>query len=51
MVVLKWLNDLLVNGVKLFGILLEVEMFKNGKFVVVMGFGVNCVFYLVLVFY
>lgn len=43
MVGLKWPNDLLVNGAKLSGILLEAETLKSGKLAAVMGFGVNCV--------
>lgn len=39
---LKWPNDLLLDGAKLAGILLESEMVGEGAFVVVLGFGVNC---------
>ncbi|MTI45982.1 BirA family biotin operon repressor/biotin-[acetyl-CoA-carboxylase] ligase [Roseibium hamelinense] len=40
---LKWPNDLLVDGAKLSGILLEAEHLSNGKTAVVLGIGVNCV--------
>jgi len=38
---LKWPNDLLVQGAKLSGILLEAETLTNGRQAVVLGFGVN----------
>ncbi|MBO6755572.1 MAG: biotin--[acetyl-CoA-carboxylase] ligase [Roseibium sp.] len=40
---LKWPNDLISGGAKLSGILLEAEALANGRFAVVLGFGVNCV--------
>ncbi|MES0809091.1 biotin--[acetyl-CoA-carboxylase] ligase [Roseibium sp. SCPC15] len=40
---LKWPNDLLVDGAKLSGILLEAEVLDDGRQAVVIGFGVNCV--------
>lgn len=40
-VVLKWPNDLLVNGEKLSGILLEGRFISNGKQAVALGIGVN----------
>ncbi|ADZ70508.1 biotin--[acetyl-CoA-carboxylase] ligase [Polymorphum gilvum] len=40
---LKWPNDLLVEGAKLSGILLEAETLADGRLAVVCGFGVNCV--------
>jgi len=43
LVSLKWPNDLLVEGAKLSGILLEAETFGDGRQAVVIGFGVNCV--------
>ncbi|OJJ12165.1 biotin--[acetyl-CoA-carboxylase] ligase [Alphaproteobacteria bacterium AO1-B] len=43
LVSLKWPNDLLVDGAKLSGILLEAETLKDGRLAAVMGFGVNCV--------
>lgn len=43
LVSLKWPNDLLVDGAKLSGILLEAETLENGRLAAVMGFGVNCV--------
>lgn len=39
---LKWPNDLLVEGAKISGILLESEMLGDGRSAVVCGFGVNC---------
>ncbi|MBD8891076.1 biotin--[acetyl-CoA-carboxylase] ligase [Roseibium litorale] len=39
---LKWPNDLLVEGAKLSGILLEAETLQDGRLAVVLGFGVNC---------
>lgn len=38
----KWPNDLLVNGSKISGILLESEQKSSGSCAVVIGFGVNC---------
>lgn len=43
LVSLKWPNDLLVEGAKLSGILLEAETLETGRLAAVMGFGVNCV--------
>ncbi|WP_428645148.1 biotin--[acetyl-CoA-carboxylase] ligase [Roseibium sp.] len=43
LVSLKWPNDLLVDGAKLSGILLEAEILSDGRQAVVLGFGVNCV--------
>lgn len=43
LVSLKWPNDLLVEGAKLSGILLEAETTADGRLAVVLGFGVNCV--------
>ncbi|WP_305987427.1 biotin--[acetyl-CoA-carboxylase] ligase [Roseibium sp. MMSF_3544] len=43
LVELKWPNDLLVNGAKLSGILLEAEILADGRQAVVIGFGVNCI--------
>lgn len=43
LVQLKWPNDLLVDGAKLSGILLEAETLSGGRRAVVIGFGVNCV--------
>lgn len=43
LVSLKWPNDLLVEGSKLSGILLEAETLNDGRQAVVLGFGVNCV--------
>lgn len=40
-VVLKWPNDLLVNGEKLSGILLEGRFISSGKQAVAMGIGTN----------
>jgi BirA family transcriptional regulator, biotin operon repressor / biotin---[acetyl-CoA-carboxylase] ligase len=40
---LKWPNDLLFDGAKLAGILLEGEMLPDGRFAVVIGIGVNVV--------
>lgn len=42
LVKLKWPNDLLVDGAKISGILLESEMLADGRNAVVCGFGVNC---------
>lgn len=38
---LKWPNDLLLNGAKLAGLLLEADARPDGRRAVVMGFGVN----------
>ncbi|MEJ8474310.1 biotin--[acetyl-CoA-carboxylase] ligase [Roseibium algae] len=43
MVGLKWPNDLLVDGAKLSGILLEAETVSSEQIALVLGFGVNCV--------
>ena len=40
---LKWPNDLLCDGQKVAGLLVEGEALANGTFAVVTGFGVNCV--------
>ena len=40
---LKWPNDILFNGAKLSGILLESTTLPNGRLACVIGFGVNCV--------
>ncbi len=40
---LKWPNDVLMNGQKLAGILLEAEQLPGGRRAVVIGFGVNVV--------
>ncbi|WP_417680040.1 biotin--[acetyl-CoA-carboxylase] ligase [Roseibium sp.] len=40
---LKWPNDLLIEGAKLSGILLEAETLPDKRLAVVLGFGVNCV--------
>jgi BirA family biotin operon repressor/biotin-[acetyl-CoA-carboxylase] ligase len=40
---LKWPNDLLLDGGKLAGILLEAESLPDGRFAVVVGIGVNVV--------
>jgi len=40
---LKWPNDLLVEGAKLSGILLEAETLADKRLAAVLGFGVNCV--------
>lgn len=42
-VYLKWPNDVLVNGAKLVGILLEAERQPNGNLAVIVGMGVNVV--------
>lgn len=39
----KWPNDLLVDGAKLAGILLEGTMLPDGRQATVIGIGVNCV--------
>lgn len=38
---LKWPNDVLLNGAKASGILLELERQKNGTYALVIGVGVN----------
>lgn len=40
---LKWPNDLLVDGAKLAGILVEGETLPDGTFSVAVGIGVNCI--------
>ncbi|PYE86318.1 biotin--[acetyl-CoA-carboxylase] ligase [Phyllobacterium leguminum] len=40
---LKWPNDVLVNGAKLSGILLESTLLSQGRFAVAIGIGVNVV--------
>ncbi len=40
---LKWPNDLLIDGSKISGILLEAETFDSNSRLIVCGFGVNCV--------
>lgn len=40
---LKWPNDLLLDRLKVAGILVEGEKLASGAFAVVVGFGVNCV--------
>jgi BirA family biotin operon repressor/biotin-[acetyl-CoA-carboxylase] ligase len=40
---LKWPNDLLLDGLKLAGILVEGENFSAARMAVVVGVGVNCV--------
>ena len=40
---LKWPNDLLLDRLKVAGILVEGEGLANGTFAVVIGIGVNCV--------
>lgn len=40
---LKWPNDVLVEGAKISGILLEAEMLPDGRRAIVLGIGVNCV--------
>jgi BirA family transcriptional regulator, biotin operon repressor / biotin---[acetyl-CoA-carboxylase] ligase len=39
---LKWPNDLLLDGAKVAGILVEGELLADGTFVSVIGIGVNC---------
>ena len=39
---LKWPNDLLLDRLKVAGILVEGEMLTDGRFAVVIGVGVNC---------
>jgi BirA family biotin operon repressor/biotin-[acetyl-CoA-carboxylase] ligase len=40
---LKWPNDLIFDGAKLSGLLLEATTTPEGRFACVIGFGVNCV--------
>jgi BirA family biotin operon repressor/biotin-[acetyl-CoA-carboxylase] ligase len=40
---LKWPNDLLLDGMKVAGILVEGEKLPGGRFATVVGIGVNCV--------
>lgn len=40
---LKWPNDILFDGAKLAGILLESVALADGRFACIMGIGVNCV--------
>lgn len=40
---LKWPNDLLLDRLKVAGILVEGEKLPSGRFAVVIGIGVNCV--------
>ncbi len=39
---LKWPNDILFDGAKLAGILLESTELRDGRFACIMGIGVNC---------
>lgn len=39
---IKWPNDILVDGRKINGILLESETLPGGRMAVVIGFGINC---------
>lgn len=39
---LKWPNDLLIEGYKISGILLEALTLDEGRWAIVCGFGVNC---------
>ena len=39
---LKWPNDVLLDGAKLAGILIEGETLAGGNFAAVLGFGLNC---------
>jgi BirA family biotin operon repressor/biotin-[acetyl-CoA-carboxylase] ligase len=39
---IKWPNDLVINGAKLAGILLEAARLADGRLACVLGFGVNC---------
>ena len=43
LIALKWPNDVLADGAKLAGILLEARKRPNGELAVVIGFGVNVV--------
>lgn len=42
MLAIKWPNDILLNGAKINGILLESQSAGNGKSAVVIGCGINC---------
>lgn len=42
-IALKWPNDVLADGAKLAGILLEAHKLPSGKMAIVIGFGVNVV--------
>lgn len=42
-IALKWPNDVLADGAKLAGILLEAQKLPNGEMAIVIGFGVNVV--------
>ena len=42
---LKWPNDILFDGAKLAGVLLESAMLADGRFACIMGIGVNCLAY------
>jgi BirA family biotin operon repressor/biotin-[acetyl-CoA-carboxylase] ligase len=42
-IALKWPNDVLADGAKLAGILLEAQKRPNGQHAIVIGFGVNVV--------
>jgi BirA family biotin operon repressor/biotin-[acetyl-CoA-carboxylase] ligase len=42
-IALKWPNDILADGAKLAGILLEAQKAREGRIGVVIGFGVNVV--------
>ncbi|WP_350334083.1 biotin--[acetyl-CoA-carboxylase] ligase [Coralliovum pocilloporae] len=39
---IKWPNDLLVDGAKISGMLLEQRMLKHDRLALAIGFGVNC---------
>ena len=39
---IKWPNDILVDGRKINGILLESELLPDGRMAVVIGCGINC---------
>ena len=41
-ITIKWPNDILFDGKKLSGILLEAAYDTHGRLIVVLGFGVNC---------
>jgi BirA family biotin operon repressor/biotin-[acetyl-CoA-carboxylase] ligase len=42
-IALKWPNDVLADGAKLAGILLEAQKLPSGKMAIIIGFGVNVV--------
>jgi BirA family biotin operon repressor/biotin-[acetyl-CoA-carboxylase] ligase len=42
-IALKWPNDVLADGAKLAGILLEAQKLPSGKLAIVIGFGVNVI--------